>query len=109
MSNIHPLFFAVAFLAVVAVVTVIVNWFLYASPAAKTRAARNQGYKDGYTFGKIWVGGGIEEKGMEYSYRSLYSTDFENEAYHKGFMNGKHWGTKDQNLEKANREAYLVG
>jgi hypothetical protein len=109
MSNIHPLFFAVAFLVIVTVVTVVVNWFLYASPAAKTRAARNQGYKDGHNFGKIWVGGGLEEKGMEYSYRSPYTTDSENEAYHKGFMNGKHWGIKDQNLEKANREAYLVG
>jgi hypothetical protein len=109
MSNIHALFLALGFLAVVTAVTFLVTWFLDYSPKAKTRAARNQGYQNGYTFGKVWVGNGNEDKGMEYTYRSLYTTSFENEAYREGFMNGKHWGAKAQNLEKANREAYLVG
>jgi len=109
MSNILPLVIIVGCLVAVAAVAGIIAWFLDYSPKAKARAARKEGYQNGYTFGKVWVGNGQEEKGMEYTYRSLYTTSLENEAYHEGFMNGKHWGAKAKNLEKANREAYLVG
>lgn len=108
MSNVLITLIVLGSLAAIVALAFILTWFLDDSPKAKARAARNQGYQHGYVFGKVWLPSGFEEEGMKSTYRSSYSTAFENEAYREGFTNGKYWGTKDQNLQKANREVCPV-
>jgi len=110
MSNILSLVIVLGCLIAVAAVAGVLTWFLDYSPQAKTRAARKEGYQNGYTFGKVWVGSKVEADGYQYEYNNIYTNPVFVDAYNQGFLQGKADGTqasKTQTQNKANNFAKL--